>query len=86
MNPENRLKRLIFRSGHRGCKETDLILGQFAQNGLGGLPAGLLAAYERFLDENDVDIWNWLTGKETPADPDYEPLIALLKDYQLSTS
>lgn len=74
---EIRLKRLTFRSWHRGCKETDLILGRFADARLQSLPPELLNTFERLLDENDADIWNWLTGKEAPAE--YVSLLKLLK-------
>jgi antitoxin CptB len=73
-----RLKRLIYRSWHRGCKETDLILGRFANNGLPNLPPAMLDLYEALLEENDADIWNWLTGKaHTPEE--YELLLAMLQ-------
>ena len=58
-----RLKRLRYRSWHRGCKETDLILGRFADGGLSTLPEPMLTVYEQLLDENDADIWDWIIGK-----------------------
>jgi antitoxin CptB len=72
-----RLKRLHYRSWHRGCKETDIVLGQFADSALAGLSAEQLDLYEKLLEEDDVDIWNWLTGEPAPAA--YAPLIELLK-------
>lgn len=73
-----RLKRLIYRSWHRGCKETDLVLGRFADHGLASLPPAMLEVYEALLDENDADIWNWLTGK-TATPEEYELLLAMLQ-------
>jgi len=61
-----RFKRIHYRSWHRGCKETDLVLGDFADKGLAELSPELLDIYEKLLDENDIDIWNWLTGHEAP--------------------
>lgn len=72
-----RLKRLTYRSWHRGCKETDLILGRFADTHLAKASPELLDAFERLLDESDADIWNWLTGKEAPKQ--YCELLELLK-------
>ncbi len=83
MPDEIRLKRIIYRSGHRGCKETDLILKRFADDCLSGMDGEMLALYERFLDENDVDIWNWLIGAYGPADETYLPLLDKLKAYAL---
>ncbi|MDE3059710.1 MAG: succinate dehydrogenase assembly factor 2 [Pseudomonadota bacterium] len=71
------LKRLRYRSWHRGCKETDLVLGNFADTHLAGLAPELLPAYERLLDENDADIWEWLAGKaSSPAE--YEELLVMM--------
>ncbi len=78
MHDEVRLKRLKYRSGHRGCKETDLVLGQFANERMAALDADALDLYEALLDENDVDIWNWLTGADTPPDSRYDALLEIL--------
>ena len=80
MTDETRLKRLRYRSWHRGCKETDLILGSFSDAELAKLSAVDLDVYEKLLDENDADIWNWLTDKTSPGD-EYAALIELLKKY-----
>jgi len=79
MSPEIHLKRLQYRSMHRGCKETDLVLGHFAETGISQLDAAQLSLYERLLDEDDADIWDWLTGKTTPSAPEYVPLLEKLK-------
>lgn len=76
-----RLKRLRYRSWHRGWKETDLILGQFADENLDKMDAATVDIYEKLLDENDADIWDWLVGKLTPKDAAYTPILATLKDY-----
>jgi len=78
MEKSTHLKRLHYRSWHRGCKETDLVLGHFADHKMSQLPADMLAIYELLLDENDADIWGWLTGKPAPAE--YSALLALLQD------
>jgi antitoxin CptB len=84
MDQEQRLKRLRYRSWHRGCKETDLVLGQFADERLASLNPELLGVYERLLDEDDVEIWDWLIGKTQPPSADYVPLIHILKQQVIS--
>jgi antitoxin CptB len=80
-----RLKRLYFRSAHRGSKETDLILGPFAKAQLEGMDDAALDAFEAFLEENDNDIWDWVSGKSLPEDGRYGALIeALKKRYDVS--
>jgi len=83
MSQELLLKRLRYRSLHRGCKETDLLFGKFSESQLAALGPSEIAAYERLLEENDADIWGWMTGKTPPA-AEYAPLIAMLKSCVLS--
>lgn len=63
---ENTRKKLIFRSWHRGTREIDLLLGRFADAHLPGFDAGELQQYEDLLVNSDPDLYNWITGKETP--------------------
>lgn len=81
IDAETRIKRLRYRSWHRGWKETDLILGQFADENLEKMSAETLDAYEQLLDENDADIWDWLVGKLPPKHDFYAPILADLKEY-----
>lgn len=60
--PEHRLKRLRLRSWRRGIKEMDLILGAYADARLAKLDAATLDAYEALLDENDQDLYKWVSG------------------------
>ena len=85
MSEDIRLKRLRYRSWHRGCKETDLVLGHFSEKALAGLSPELLTIYEQLLDEDDANIWDWLTGKTAPERDEYLPLIETLKGYGLPT-
>ncbi len=61
-------KQLIFRSWHRGTREIDLMLGRFADAHIPQFDEGQLGIYERFLNNSDPDIFNWLTGQE-PVPP-----------------
>ena len=75
---EIRLKRLRLRSWRRGTKEMDLILGGFADTELAGLDRATLDDYERLLEENDWDLYYWVTGaSEGPEE--YTALIGLLR-------
>lgn len=57
-------KRLFYQSCHRGCKETDAILGTFAKRYLEQLNKGQLDIYEAFLEEADGDIFSWVSGQK----------------------
>lgn len=63
-----RVRRLRFRSWHRGTREMDLILGGFADKHLDGFTDDELDQFEAMLGENDPDIYNWITGRETPPE------------------
>ncbi|MEM6305238.1 MAG: succinate dehydrogenase assembly factor 2 [Pseudomonadota bacterium] len=65
-DPEHRIKRLQMRSNRRGIKEMDLILGGFAQTQLEGRDDAWLQTYDAMLNENDHDLYQWVTGKQAP--------------------
>jgi antitoxin CptB len=72
-SPEIRRKRLLFRSWHRGTRESDLILGRFADAHLAGFDDGQLDRYEALLDCADADIFDWVSGRaEPPAEHDHD--------------
>lgn len=61
-----KIKQLYYRSTHRGCKETDILLGKFADRYLSTFTDEELLLYETFLEESDMDIFQWVTGKAVP--------------------
>ncbi|RMF10677.1 MAG: succinate dehydrogenase assembly factor 2 [Alphaproteobacteria bacterium] len=83
-----RRKRLYFRSWHRGIKEADILLGNFADKYLASLTADQLDRYEDLIQEQDVDIIAWITGSQPPPkrfDTDVMQLLQKL-DYVELTS
>ncbi len=78
-------KRLIFRSWHRGTREIDLLLGKFAEAQIPQYDEQQLANYERFLNNSDPDIFNWITGQEpVPPAEDNEVVSLLLTFFKTS--
>ena len=77
------LKRLTYRSQHRGCKETDLVLGTYCERRLTQLDEAQLVCYEAFLDEDDADIWNWLVKKIPCPNPHYHALLDALRTQKI---
>lgn len=78
--PEIRIKRLRMRSWRRGMKEMDLIFGGFADTKLAELPDATLDRYEALLDENDQDIYKWVSGA-APTPPDHQPVVRIIADF-----
>ena len=74
---EARLKKLRMRSWRRGMKEMDLILGPFADARLADLDAPVLDAYEALLDENDQDLYLWVTGAR-PCPTAMAPMLEMI--------
>jgi succinate dehydrogenase flavin-adding protein (antitoxin of CptAB toxin-antitoxin module) len=58
-------KKLMYQSKNRGCKETDILLGDFADACLLDMSAQELTEYESILSQNDCDIVDWITKKES---------------------
>lgn len=62
-SPETRIKRLLYQSWYRGCKETDRLLGVFARAQIASMNTQELNDFEAMLQEEDRDIFAWLTEK-----------------------
>lgn len=60
---ETRIKRLYYQSWHRGCKETDILFGRFADEVLPRLSDSELDLYEALLKQEDSDIWKWFSNE-----------------------
>jgi len=74
-------KRLLYRSKQRGWLEVDLLLGTWAERHLAALPEAALRDYERILNRETLDVYNFITGKE-PAPAELEgPVLASIKRF-----
>lgn len=78
------LKRLRYRSEHRGCKETDLVLATYCARQLAGLTDEELHCFEAFLEEDDANIWNWLVEKTPCPNPRYDALLVALRAQKIA--
>ena len=58
-----RIKRLKMRAGHRGIKEMDLILGGWAARHLDTADEARLDLFEQVLEEDDHDLYQWVSGQ-----------------------
>jgi succinate dehydrogenase flavin-adding protein (antitoxin of CptAB toxin-antitoxin module) len=78
-NKEQLLKKLLYQSCNRGCKETDLIIGQFAKLNLQKMNDSELKTFEDILHMNDADIYDWYTKKKpVPEDSSSELMLQIL--------
>jgi antitoxin CptB len=58
-----RRRQLGFRAWHRGTREADLLLGPFCDDYLAGADATKTEAFAQFLELEDPDIYDWVTGR-----------------------
>jgi antitoxin CptB len=78
---DERRRRLLFRSWHRGTREMDLIMGRFADANIGTLTEAELDAYERLADVPEPVIYAWIAGEE-PVAPEHDTaLFHRLRDF-----
>jgi len=75
---EVKRKRLHMRSIRRGIKEMDLILQAFSEAHLAGMDEAELEVYDRFLSENDHDLYQWVSAQTEPPAP-YVDLVGVLR-------
>jgi antitoxin CptB len=59
-----RRRKVLFRAWHRGMRETDLILGRFADAAIADLSNADLDDFEQLLEVPDRDVLAWLIGEE----------------------
>jgi antitoxin CptB len=75
---EDRIKKILYLSNHRGIKELDIILGNFTSalvsfngvmvNNIKTLSQKELDDYEDLCTNNEWDIYSWLTEDSQPPE------------------
>ena len=74
---DDRRKRLLFRAWRRGVRETDLIVGRFADVYIDRFDEAALDDFERLIEVPNAELYNWVSGEaEAPAEHD----TAVLRD------
>ncbi|MBL0372978.1 succinate dehydrogenase assembly factor 2 [Rhizobium sp. KVB221] len=77
-----RRRRTLFRAWHRGIREMDLILGQFADNEIDGMADAELEEFERILSEDDNDLFKWICGEQEKPERLLTPLFARISAFR----
>lgn len=79
-----RRRRLKFRSWHRGTRESDLLIGSFADAYIDDFSVAQLDLFEKILEEEDPDIYDWMNGRAPlPERVDHE-VMRLMCQFQFT--
>jgi len=78
-NKQQIIKKLLYQSCNRGCKETDLIIGQFAKLHINKMNDAELQTFNQILQFADTDLYDWYTQKKpVPPENHSELMIKIL--------
>ena len=76
-----RRKRILFRAWRRGVRETDLIVGRFADVYIDKFDEPSLDQFERLIEVPNADLYSWVSGEaDIPANYD-TTVLRQLKDF-----
>lgn len=79
-----RRKRLLYQAQHRGFKEADLIIGNFAADELGAMSEADLDEFEALLAFNDHDLYRWILGEGEPPEGVAGPVFKRLRKFDVA--
>ena len=76
---DDQRKKILWRATHRGMKEMDLMLGEYASNHLATMTDEEVAEFTKILQTSDAYLHDWITEK-TPTPPEFQtPLFDAIK-------
>jgi antitoxin CptB len=81
---DDRRKRAWFRAVRRGTKESDSVIGGFAERYLARLDEAQLARFEALLDCPDQDLLAWVAEIERAPAAFENDVLALMREYEKS--
>jgi antitoxin CptB len=83
---ENRRKKLVFRSWHRGTREMDLIMGSFANTHIEAMSAEELDLYDELLHNPDPDLYDWISGRTGVPEEHQSPVMSKLLEHHYAAN
>ena len=79
----NLIKKLLYRSNHRGTKEMDLLIGGFANENLKKLNPEELKEFELLLNFTDKELSSWLVDNKKNLDLENFSISKKIKEFKL---
>ncbi len=77
-------KKLRLRARHRGTKEADLMMGRFADAHLQEFGAEQLAQFSALLEEQDLDVYGWVIGRDPVPERHRTPVMDMLQSFDFT--
>jgi antitoxin CptB len=77
-------RKLKFRAWHRGTREMDLLLGSFADLNLPDFDSAKLAQFEKLLECPDPDLYEWVSGQNSPPEEEKSDVMSLLLEHRFA--
>ncbi len=82
---DKKIKKLLFRSMHRGTKEMDIILGNFAKKNLDSFSNADLNEFEEILNIPDDTLFSWYMKKTSIPSVFNNKILKLLMNFKLKS-
>jgi len=79
---EQMIKKLLYQSCNRGCKETDIIIGEFAKENLDKMTDNEINLFSNILQLEDSDIYDWYTKKKILPKEEINSVIIQLLNFK----
>ena len=79
----NLIKKLLYRSNHRGTKEMDLLIGGFAKENLKKLTPIELEEFELLLNFTDKELSSWLVDNNKNIDLENFSISKKIKEFKI---
>ena len=64
----------------RGMLELDFFLQKFLEHSFVNLSEADQQLFTRLLESTDQDLFVWLTGRETPSDPEFARMVKFIRE------
>ncbi len=79
-------KKLLFRAWHRGTRESDLLMGRFAEAFLPEFTDAEVELFALLLEESDPDIYDWITARTALPEGVLKPILEkMIEFYRLKS-
>jgi len=78
---DERRRKLLFRSWHRGTREMDFVMGRFADACLARLNDAELSEFEQLIEVADPLLYDWVSGAAAPPARYDTGLLRRMRDF-----